>query len=222
MINFSCPKCGSKISVEDQHAGGKGKCFMCQTILTIPGKSAPSPDEDVYVAPAAKSTVSAPAAPAASGPTQSFGATSTPTTEPYQPYRPNREKNSNMTKKTFGILLMVSWICLAASLLCLGGLGVPALASFIITLILALNAPKLYDTQQVKKLTTSLWIQCGIMILAAICDLVALLMVFATVFTLGLSMVIGIPLGILALLMNVGVAVWQLMQWLKIKNGDIS
>lgn len=36
MINFSCKNCGQKISVPEAHAGKKGKCPKCKTIVVVP------------------------------------------------------------------------------------------------------------------------------------------------------------------------------------------
>jgi DNA-directed RNA polymerase subunit RPC12/RpoP len=39
MVRFCCEHCGRKISVQDKHAGKRGKCPECGTVLTIPAKS---------------------------------------------------------------------------------------------------------------------------------------------------------------------------------------
>ena len=36
MINFNCTNCGQKINVPVMHAGKKGKCPKCKTMLVIP------------------------------------------------------------------------------------------------------------------------------------------------------------------------------------------
>ncbi|MHC4636167.1 MAG: hypothetical protein ACYTBV_01530 [Planctomycetota bacterium] len=36
MIKFRCKKCGQKIRVPDEHAGKKGKCPKCKTIVVVP------------------------------------------------------------------------------------------------------------------------------------------------------------------------------------------
>jgi hypothetical protein len=36
MIRFCCEHCGHKISVKDKHAGKRGKCPKCKSILTVP------------------------------------------------------------------------------------------------------------------------------------------------------------------------------------------
>jgi hypothetical protein len=36
MIRFCCEHCGHKIRVKDKHAGNRGKCPKCKTILTVP------------------------------------------------------------------------------------------------------------------------------------------------------------------------------------------
>lgn len=37
MIKFSCPKCGKRFKVPDEHAGKKGKCPECKDSILIPG-----------------------------------------------------------------------------------------------------------------------------------------------------------------------------------------
>jgi len=39
MIRFCCEHCGRKISVQDKHAGKRGKCPECGTLIVIPTKS---------------------------------------------------------------------------------------------------------------------------------------------------------------------------------------
>lgn len=39
MIRFCCEHCGHKIAVEDTHAGKRGKCPACGTIVTVPAES---------------------------------------------------------------------------------------------------------------------------------------------------------------------------------------
>ena len=117
-----------------------------------------------------------------------------------------------MTKQTFGTLLMISWICVFASpVTC----GLSAFATVVITIILVLNVAKLYDAEQAKKLTMPLGIQCGTLALGIILSLIALLLSLT-----GIGVIIGLPLYILVLFMILGVGVWQLILWLKIKNGD--
>ncbi len=36
MIRFNCKNCGQKISVPEVHAGKKGKCPKCKTIVVVP------------------------------------------------------------------------------------------------------------------------------------------------------------------------------------------
>lgn len=40
MIRFSCEQCGHKISVQDKHAGKRGKCPECGSIFVVPAGSA--------------------------------------------------------------------------------------------------------------------------------------------------------------------------------------
>lgn len=37
MLKFNCKNCGQKISVPEVHAGKKGKCPKCKTIVVVPG-----------------------------------------------------------------------------------------------------------------------------------------------------------------------------------------
>ena len=37
MINFNCSHCGHAISIEERHAGRKGKCNSCGKVLVVPG-----------------------------------------------------------------------------------------------------------------------------------------------------------------------------------------
>ena len=39
MVRFCCEHCGRKISVQDKHAGKRGKCPECGTVIVIPAKS---------------------------------------------------------------------------------------------------------------------------------------------------------------------------------------
>ncbi len=39
MVRFFCEHCGRKINVQDKHAGNRGKCPECGTIIVIPAKS---------------------------------------------------------------------------------------------------------------------------------------------------------------------------------------
>jgi DNA-directed RNA polymerase subunit RPC12/RpoP len=39
MIRFYCEHCGRKISVQDKHAGKRGKCPACDSVLVVPEKS---------------------------------------------------------------------------------------------------------------------------------------------------------------------------------------
>jgi DNA-directed RNA polymerase subunit RPC12/RpoP len=39
MVRFCCEQCGRKISVQDNHAGKRGKCPECGTVIVIPTKS---------------------------------------------------------------------------------------------------------------------------------------------------------------------------------------
>lgn len=55
MIRFNCSSCGNLVEVPDEHAGKKGKCPDCQTLVDIPQAS---------VAEAAAPSASAPSAPA--------------------------------------------------------------------------------------------------------------------------------------------------------------
>jgi len=118
-----------------------------------------------------------------------------------------------MTRQSYCTLLMVSWICTFVAVL-LSFLGnLPAWASFIITIILALNTEKLFDSEWTKKLKTPLWIQCGLMLLASIIAVVAVILNFTVI-----GVIIGIPLLILVSLLNIGIAIWQLILWSKIKD----
>ena len=36
MIKFNCKNCGQRISVPEMHAGKKGKCPKCKTIVVVP------------------------------------------------------------------------------------------------------------------------------------------------------------------------------------------
>src|SRR3989339_853302 len=35
-IRFACQECGHKITVDEAHAGKKGKCPKCKTVVTVP------------------------------------------------------------------------------------------------------------------------------------------------------------------------------------------
>jgi len=39
MVRFCCKHCGRKINVQDKHAGNRGKCPECGTVIAIPAKS---------------------------------------------------------------------------------------------------------------------------------------------------------------------------------------
>jgi len=118
-----------------------------------------------------------------------------------------------MTRKTYCTLLMVSWICMFVAVLSSFLANLSAWASFIITLILALNTEKLFDAEWTKNLKTPLWIQCCLMILAGIMAIAAFILNITVI-----GAVIGIPLIILAILLNIGIAIWQLVLWNKVKD----
>lgn len=44
MIKFRCKNCGKKINAPEKHAGKKGKCPKCKTILVVPQPDNPIPD----------------------------------------------------------------------------------------------------------------------------------------------------------------------------------
>ena len=60
VLKFNCKNCGHKISISEEHAGKKGKCPKCKTIVVVPGKNDDMPlklqDRDAdslgYVQPA--------------------------------------------------------------------------------------------------------------------------------------------------------------------------
>ena len=63
MIDFNCPRCGQKVSVQDQHAGGRCRCPYCQTVIAIPAGSAGAPPP-VPAPPPTAQLVAPPARPA--------------------------------------------------------------------------------------------------------------------------------------------------------------
>jgi hypothetical protein len=47
-ISVECPGCGKRFTVAAQHAGKRGKCKACGTMVTIPASSAPAAEADLY------------------------------------------------------------------------------------------------------------------------------------------------------------------------------
>ena len=104
--------------------------------------------------------------------------------------------------------MLISWICMF-----MGPLIIPAVAAGVMTLILALNAKALFDEESAGKLIVPLWIQLGVIAFVFVLDLIALIFVFTLV-----GLIIAIPLFVFSALLCIGVAVWQVVLWNKIKD----
>ena len=44
MIHFRCENCGRAVHVEEAYAGRKGRCPLCSSVVTIPGRPCGPPD----------------------------------------------------------------------------------------------------------------------------------------------------------------------------------